>query len=75
MGSTREELGFPTCVTPRSAETLMPKRTIASRPKRLSCGTLVTVNRRDFLGDMSPGNETIVSNIPRVGSGCPLATS
>ena len=75
MGNTREELGFPTCVTLRSVERLMPKLTIASRPKGLSCGTLVTVNWRDFMGDMSPGNETIISNIPRVGSGCPLATS
>ena len=68
IGSTREELGFPTCVTLRSAERLMPKRTIASRPKMLSCATLVTVNSSDFMGYMSPGNETVVSNIPRVGS-------
>ena len=52
------------CCTARSAERLKPNWTIASCPIRLSFGTLVTVNWMDFLSDVSPANEAIVSTYP-----------
>ena len=75
-----QRVEVPTCLftdgRPISTEMLTCSLTTASRPRGLSCGTLITVNSTALPSELSSSwSVTTVEKMLKVGNGCPFATS